>query len=374
MHIRRLVIEGYRSVRKLSIPLENLNVFVGENGAGKTNLYRALELVHGIATGTIAHDLAAEGGMESTYWAGTRKPTEPVRIKLGVELQGNASGQYVSEIELGLKTPTGAGFLLEPQIKSEKITFLGSTRPEVILERRNTFCKVRDEEGLEHEIDIDFLPSETALANIQEPDRFPDLTFVRDVLCAWRFFHNFSTDLQSPLRQPCLAVTSPMLASDGTNLAAVFATLAHIRQDTVDLDETINDAFPGVRLIIPPPERMASFGLQYREFPKRVFEASELSDGTLRFLALAAALLSYRPPRFIALNEPETSLHPELLPALGRLIVRASEHTQMWIVTHSELLAETIAAEAGITPRHVIKKKGETKIEGLTFSGEYKEP
>ena len=59
----------------------------------------------------------------------------------------------------------------------------------------------------------------------------------------------------------------------------------------------------------------------FPDYPKRVFEAAELSDGTLRFLALAGALLAYWLPPFMALNEPETSLHPDLLPALGRLII-----------------------------------------------------
>ena len=152
----------------------------------------------------------------------------------------------------------------------------------------------------------------------------------------WRFYHDFRSDRASPLRQPCLAVTTPTLASDGSDLAAVFATLAHVRDDTIDLDRAIDDAFPGSQLVVPMPERTASFGLTMPDYPKRVFEAGELSDGTLRYLALAGALLGYRLPSFIALNEPEASLHPELLEPLARLIVRAAERTQVWVVTHSE--------------------------------------
>ena len=72
----------------------------------------------------------------------------------------------------------------------------------------------------------------------------------------------------------------------------------------------IDQAFPGARLVVPPPGRTASFGMSFPEFPHRVFSAQELSDGTLRFLALAGALLAYRLPPFVALNEPETSLQP----------------------------------------------------------------
>ena len=139
-------------------------------------------------------------------------------------------------------------------------------------------------------------------------------------------------------------MATPTLASDGSDLAAVFATLVHIRQDAVDLDAAIEAAFPGARLVVPDPGRMASFGMSFPEFPKRVFEAPELSDGTLRFLALAGALLAYRLPPFIALNEPEASLHPDLKAPLAQLIARAAQRTQVWLVTHSTLLADAIAA------------------------------
>ena len=107
------------------------------------------------------------------------------------------------------------------------------------------------------------------------------------------------------------------------------------------------------------------------DYPKRVFEANELSDGTLRYLALAGALLGYRLPGFVALNEPEASLHPDLLEPLARLIIRAAERTQVWVVTHSERLAEAFADAGAVTPRTVIKRDGETWIEGLTLGGDF---
>src|SRR5262249_61588849 len=104
-----------------------------------------------------------------------------------------------------------------------------------------------------------------------------------------------------------------------------------------------------------PPGRAASFGLVMPDYPKRVFEASELSDGTLRYLGLAGALLGYRLPAFIALNEPETSLHPDLLEPLARMIMAASARTQIWVVTHSERLAAAFAAAGGVAPRTVLE-------------------
>jgi predicted ATPase len=240
-----------------------------------------------------------------------------------------------------------------------------------VLERRGPRATAIDDDGHKHELGAGFLASETALGALRDPGRFGDIELVRQTMLDWRFYHDFRSDRDSPLRRPCLAVTTPTLTSDGSDLAAVFATLVHVREDASELYQTIEDAFPGASLVVPSPGRTASFGLIQAEYPKRVFEANELSDGTLRYLALAGALLGYRLPGFIALNEPEASLHPELLEPLARLIVRAAERTQVWVVTHSERLADAFASIGGVTPRTVIKRNGETWIEGLKLGGSF---
>lgn len=372
LEVRRLTVENYRSIRRLSVPLRRLNVFVGENGVGKTNLYRALALVQAAAAGTLARELAAEGGMESAFWAGPRKPTDSsVRLKLGCEL-GDAT-TYGYRVEIGLPAPMAAGFPLEGQVKEERLEQLGGRRPVTLLERRNVLVKARDREDRLNTVTIDLLPSETALAAIRDPGGYPDLSFTRDHLLAWRFYHAFRTDPGSPLRRPALAVTTPTLAADGSDLAAVFATLNMLRGDLYPIAEAVADAFEGAYVVQGdrPSEQFVSFAMQYPEFPRRHFEASELSDGTLRFLALAGALLGYRPASLIALNEPETSLHPSLLPALARLIARGAERSQIWVVTHSTVLADAIADATGTIPRRLYKEKGETLLEGLRLDGTF---
>ncbi len=107
--------------------------------------------------------------------------------------------------------------------------------------------------------------------------------------------------------------------------------------------------------------------LQMRSSLPRPLELRELSDGTLRFLCLAAALLSPRPPTLLALNEPETSLHAGLLPALGRLVARAAAHSQIWVTTHSRVLADEIAAAARVRPFELLLGTNlETQIAGAT--------
>ncbi len=364
---------GYRSLRQISYPVSNLDVFVGANGVGKSNLYRALELLRAAAANRLGIELAGEG-MAAAFWAGPRDPSKPARMCFSVALSvpGRPGVGYRYEVEVGFPpreaSPT---FETEPQIKTEHLAYLSSGRPVRLLDRKGPSVMARDEEGRPQEVDIDLLASETVLGRLEDPGKYPGLDLVRRTLLEWRFYHDLRTDAASPLRRPCTAVATPTLASDGSDLAAVFATLAHIRQDTVELDALIDAAFPGARLIVPTPGHTASFGMSFPDFPKRVFEASELSDGTLKFLALAGALMAYRLPAFVALNEPESSLHPALMTPLARLVGQASERSQVWLVTHSEPLAAQIAASTVGTVRTVTKTQGATTIEGLSRLGHF---
>lgn len=376
MTLTAIEIAGYRSIRSIRFPVRKLSVLVGGNGVGKTNLYRSLELLHAAARGTLAEEIAREGGLASIFWAGDRKTHEQPRLVLEAALEeilpGASGGDGFAptyRIEIGFPPREAtAAFETEAQLKTEVLSIRQRGRNIVLMERKGPAAWARDFAGKRVLVDDRMLASETALATA---GTVPEVEAVRLALGNWRFYHSFRTDQDSPLRQPALPVTSPMLASGGGNLAAVFATLRHIRQETVDLDEAIEAAFPGARLEVPMPTGTASFSMIFPDLPKRPFAAHELSDGTLQFLALAGALLAYRLPPFIALNEPETSLHPRLLPPLARLIARAAERTQIWVVTHSRELADAIADETGILPREVIRKDGATWLQGLGLVGTF---
>lgn len=94
----------------------------------------------------------------------------------------------------------------------------------------------------------------------------------------------------------------------------------------------------------------------------------ELSDGTLRYLCLVAALLTPRPPALMVLNEPEMSLHPDLLPALARLMLRSAKHSQLWVTSHSEVLIDLLSQESMCNHIHLTKELGETQCRGLAMS------
>ncbi|MDP9837484.1 putative ATPase [Neorhizobium huautlense] len=368
MLLRSMFAKNYRSLRSIHMDVAGVNVFVGENGVGKSNLYRALQLVQAAVRGTLAHEIAAEGGMASVLWSGRRSPTDKnFRIRLEIEvLDEERAISFRYRVEAGLRPPkAAAGFAFEPQIKAEEFWVDTGSRPVTMMKRDGPGIMVRGERGRMQEYPEQALTSETAISLLGNAGHYPEIGTFRRGIDNWRFFHGFRTDRDSPLRQPCLAVTSPLLAEDGRNMAAVFATLVHTRGDTVELDRAIADALGGAELSVPPPGEYAEFGLVFPDFPLRTFHPRELSDGQIRFLGLAAALMSYRQPPLIALNEPEASLHPDMLVPLADMIAQASQYSQIWVVTHSQQLASAIQARCGVRPKRVIRQEGATWIEGM---------
>jgi predicted ATPase len=358
MVVKQLEIAGYRSVQRLTLPLERVNVIVGANGSGKTNLYRGLYLLTAAAEGRLARTLAEEGGMPSVLWAGTRDPRRPVRLTVGVTLE-----EVAYELSCGLVPTTPDDptlFRLDPEVKEEHLWALEGKRRLVLMERKDRSAFMRDGDGNRVTFPTQLWTSESVMDQITEPQRFPVLSLVQRTFRAWRFYHQFRTDAEAPMRSPQVGVRTPVLSSDGRDLAAALQTIIEIG-DARALERALDDAFPGASLQIDAPEGRFSLALRMPGL-LRPMGAAELSDGTLRYLCLLGALLSPRPPLLLALNEPETSLHPDLLEPLGRLIVEASKRSQIWVTTHAERLAETVAKGSGCEPVHLMKRGGATEL------------
>jgi predicted ATPase len=159
-----------------------------------------------------------------------------------------------------------------------------------------------------------------------------------------------------------IGTRTPMLGHDGADLAAALQTIREIGNDAA-LSASVDAAFPGSELEI---------GIESTRFEVRLRQpgllrplgAAELSDGTLRYLLWTAALLSPRPPALLVLNEPETSLHPELIRPLSKLIATGAERTQIVVVSHSRQLIDALAHDAEPTRIELVKDLGETRIEG----------
>jgi predicted ATPase len=375
MPLSAVSIKNYRSVRNLWLPVEQLSIFAGANGVGKTNLYKALALLRSAADGGITRAIAEEGGLNSVLWAGPRSGREPVRLVLKARFDELEYGidvglPHAYEVQIGIPQPSEAAFALEPLVKSERLVVRHGGRDVVMMERKGPLVMLRNDKGQRETHEHAVLSSETALAAFRDGARYPELEAVRREMLGWRLYHDFRTDQGSPIRQPCHAITTPTLSSDGHDLAAVLATLSVIREDTEEIDAAIDDAFRGARLDAGDQDSLCRMSLTFPDMP-RPFAAHELSDGTLKYLCLLGALMGYRLPPLIALNEPEASLHPSLLAPLARLIGSAAGRTRIWIVTHSDELAGHLLEQTGKRARRVVKTAGATGIEGLKLSGAY---
>jgi predicted ATPase len=231
----------------------------------------------------------------------------------------------------------------------------------VVAQRNAGTAFLRDAEGRRTTFPFDLWNGESFLSQLSEPHRFPLLSAIRGVLVRWRFYHHFRTDLDAPVRKPQVGVRTPALAHDGKDLAAALTTIQEIG-DRALLHESVERAFPGAKLELKWDRGSFSFRLAMPGL-FRPLEAAELSDGTLRYLCLVAALLSPRTPPFLALNEPETSLHADLLPALAELIADAGARGQVLVTTHAEQLAGALEKRAGTSAVRLTKRDGATVVE-----------
>lgn len=373
--ITKIAVENYRSIRRLVIPLTRLNVITGPNGSGKSNFYRSVRLLAAAASESVVAALAREGGMASTVFAGPESVSraarggeaplqgtvrrEAVRLRLGF-----AGDDFGYSIALGYppNVPPSA-FKFDPEIKAEAIWAGEVCRPAALLVARDRpLVKVRDGRGWKV-VAQHVQTFESMFDHLPDAATAPEALQLRGVMRSWRFYDHFRTDIEAPARMPQVGTRTPVLSHDGSDVAAALQTILEIG-DEAGLTEAIDDAFPGSRVEIRLHDD-GKFALYFTQHGLlRPLSAAELSDGTLRYFLLVAALLTPRPPALMVLNEPETSLHPDLLPALARLIRRASERTQIWVVTHASRLVAALEEDQQCNPVVLEKQLGATTVVG----------
>ena len=388
-----VAVRGYRSLRDVVVPLRRLTVITGANGAGKSSMYRALRLLAACGRGEAIASLAREGGLQSALWAGPEQTsgarrtgvTEGTTRTRSVSLEmGYAADDFGYLVDLGLPQMAGirSAFGRDPEIKREAVFAGAVLRPGSTLVRRaGPLAETMADTGRRGQRFDQLtrgLPTyQSVLTEFAHPGELPELAAVRDRLRGWRFYDGFRVDLDAPARRPHVGTRTPVLADDGADLAAAIQTIIEAGFD--DLQRAVADAFEGATVAVMVNDGL--FDLQLSQPGMlRPLRTAELSDGTLRFLLWAAALLSPAPPSLMVLNEPETSLHPDLVAPLAHLIRVAAQQTQVVVVTHSRTLLERLDAVSvtdldqddgpdahDAVEVRLIKDHGETTIEGQTL-------
>jgi predicted ATPase len=369
-----LAVSGYRSLRDRVIQLHQLNLVTGPNGSGKSSLYRALRFLADIGQGRVIPSLAREGGLQSTLWAGPEAfsasvlrgehPVQGTSRKRPVSLRlGFAGDEFGYAIDLGLPTPSGSAFSHDPEIKRECIWNGEVLRPaSLLVDRRGPLVRTRAENGdwaiLTHHLST----FDSMMTHCAEPRNTPEMLMLREQIRGWRFYDQLRTDAASPARLPQIGTHTPVLANDGADLAAAMQTILEIGEPEA-VHASVADAFPGARVTVTNTDGWFEVEMQQHGL-LRPLKAAELSDGTLRYLLWIAALLTPRPPALLVLNEPETSLHPDLLPALARLIVHAAERSQVIVVSHATGLIDALQPLPECHSIMLDKTFGETRVAG----------
>ena len=375
--LQTVAVRGYRSLRDIAVPLGQLTVVTGANGTGKSSLYRALRLLADCGRGEVIASLAREGGLQSALWAGPEQPSGARRTgrvegttrtrSISLEM-GYAADDFGYLMDLGLPQMAGikSVFTRDPEIKREAV-FVGSAprKSSTLVRRGGPLAEAAGASGRSFDQLTRGLPTyQSVLTEFAHPGELPELAAVRDRLRSWRFYDGFRVDATAPARRPQVGTRTPVLADDGGDVAAAIQTILESGFD--DLPRAVADAFNGAEVSVTVTEGLFDLAVQQPGM-LRPLRAAELSDGTLRFLLWAAALLSPRPPSLMVLNEPETSLHPELVRPLATLIRSAARVTQVLVVTHSPALIDFLDIDSDDAKRvELYKDCGETRIVGQT--------
>lgn len=371
--ITALAVENYRSLRRLVLAVGRLTVVTGPNGSGKSSLYRALRLLADSARNGAVAALAREGGLESAMWAGSPDEGRSMRRGRGRPLAqggaerrlllGFAGDEFGYAVDLGLPLPSMSMFGSDPEIKAESVWAGPVLRPAAVLAERGASgaVRIRTADGGWDRPPGFLRPFDSMLSQSADPQRAPELLVLRERIRSWRFYDQLRTDAQAPARTARIGTRTPVLSHDGADLAAALQTIRETG-DAQALEEAVGHAFPGSRVEVTAPGGRFELALRQPGL-LRPLRAPELSDGTLRYLLWAAALLTPRPPEMLVLNEPETSLHPELIRPLADLITAASAKTQIIVVTHAQPL---VTAFGGSPARvlELVKENGRTLLDG----------
>jgi predicted ATPase len=368
MKILQLDIEGFRSFKKVSWKPGDLNVVIGPNGTGKSNLLRFLELMSVSAQGRLGKYIQSLGGMDPIVWDG-----RATTISFKQRTQTDESDWITYVLEFA-RLGRGSSYQIQHELladyyqvesgeKKEPYVFLvrdGSTAWVFDQDEKHKLATVTDEQISQYE--------ETLLSIAAGPfitNRL--IALFKHHLASWAIYHDVLVNRDASIRQPAVARFEKRVDPDGQNLIPVLHTLYTGDRDFKnDINTAMRAAFGDDfdELVFPPAaDQRIQLRVRWKSL-KREQSAADLSDGTLRFLLLLTILASPSPPPLIAIDEPETGLHPSMLPIIAEYAVDAAKRTQVIFSTHSP---QFLDAFSDTKPTTTVAKweNGETALKVL---------
>ncbi|MGI4787814.1 MAG: AAA family ATPase [Janthinobacterium lividum] len=339
MTIVQLDIQGFRSLKNVSWHPGDLNVVIGPNGSGKSNLLRMLELISAAADGKLDKLIFGGGGIGQLLWDGQARSIQ-------FSLTTSATGIGTA----------GAGFVYSTELEAPFDQNFYRVSHEVLTDTNDGFqfferdisrysVTGRNNDNLDEFTSNDLDDYETLFSSFSGGLRMlpwmvlTGLPFYRRQIANWAIYQDIRTDQASLIRQAPVSRLEEHVAPDGQNLINVLHTLyTGDRKFKQDINDAMYAAFGDDfdELIFPPAaDQRIQMRVRWKTL-KREQSTADLSDGTLRFLLLITVLASPNPPPLIAIDEPETGLHPSMLPIIAEFASEAATRTQVIFTTHSD--------------------------------------
>ena len=370
MKILKLEVEGYRSLKDIVWEPGDLNILIGPNGSGKSNLLRILELISIASKGQLGKHIQKSGGMGALLWDGM---ADGIKFNVETSPVGDETSHEDDSLnyEMDLRhLGKGSAYQINHELLAnyhwvktgehpEPFKLLERTPRSAVFFNNDRRHLVAPEESIFEE--ESFLSLLTALT----PNR--DIPPFQAYLKEWSIYHDLHVNSDAPIRQPTITRLEKRVETDGQNLISVLHTLYTGDRDFKnDINLAMRAAFGEDfdELIFPPAsDQRTQLRVRWRTL-RREQSAADLSDGTLRFLFLLTALASPDPAPLIAIDEPETGLHPSMLRLVAEYAADAADRTQVILTTHSP---QFLDAFKDFSPKITVTKwsEGQTFLKSL---------
>jgi predicted ATPase len=353
MKFTHLHVDGYRCLVDVDLELRSLMVLIGPNASGKTSMLEVLTLLRDGAQGKLAEALSRRGGLTEILSKGD-SDRDSLRIEIEADLESKVGIKPI-HYRLTISQMGTAGYSITRERLEWHLDAAGEPVPFIHAGPGHVLYADPDKSGELSRPTWLYKASELALAQVPKMYREPEA--FRDALAQTRFYSYLDVGHRAVIRLPQALTPTTQPGPNGENL---YSTLYNLRATDSDSYQRIEDAlraaFPGFDRLEFPVVGAGQVTLAwYQEGLNDPFYPTQLSEGTLRFLWLATLMLAPDLPSITLIDEPEVSLHPELLKLLSGLMREAALHTQLVVATHSPDLIRWLEPDEVV----VLDKEGE---------------